>query len=352
MNRPFYPSNVLRVSRSSHLWWDCEAIPPSISSLHFPSPTPPHPTPPHPSASVHPLRAWLGIPPSAPPDQRCPQPNSPRCAAASTPRHAPSPAPSHPTHAVRAALHSPMGRKRVPMASMRSLPMEPGPDRIRSPGTGDGVRPDRGASAVDLTSPDFVWRKGPFSHGRSRLLAHSLSGHLPHSVRRPAVGRRRLFLRPACLPACPHFPALIERAASPIEEMRSGSVGKIPSLPVRMGRRNRPQRLRRSPREAPIADWRSPRERAGAAKHSRPASERRCATAWRPGIRANLRAARGALQCAPFLGWLANRALPMAVPPEKSARFVRSLRSAQECPRSSREALPGSGCRPPGGASP
>jgi hypothetical protein len=45
------------------------------------------------------------------------------------------------------------------MAPLRALPMEPGPDRIRSPGTGDGVRPDRGASAVAV-SPEF-WVTSP-----------------------------------------------------------------------------------------------------------------------------------------------------------------------------------------------
>jgi hypothetical protein len=56
---------------------------------------------------------------------------------------------------------------------------------------------------------------------------------------------------------------------------------------------------------------------------------------------------RGALQCAPFLGWLAGSGFPTAISPEKSARFVRSLHSAVEDPRSARGALPGSGCRPP-----
>jgi hypothetical protein len=76
------------------------------------------------------------------------------------------------------------------MAPLRSPPMEPGPERIGSPGTGDGVRPDCGASAVDLTSHPFLWRKGPFSHGKSRPIA---------------------------------------TAASRIEGTRSRSVGKIPS---------------------------------------------------------------------------------------------------------------------------
>jgi hypothetical protein len=60
-----------------------------------------------------------------------------------------------------------------PMAPMRSLPMGPGPHRIGSPVIGDGVRPDRGASAVYLTSHDFTSRKEPFSHGKRGVSTYS-----------------------------------------------------------------------------------------------------------------------------------------------------------------------------------
>jgi hypothetical protein len=69
----------------------------------------------------------------------------------------------------------------------------------------------------------------------------------------------------------------------------------------------------------------------------------------RLGIRANLPPPfLGLLAGSGFLtGDLAGRAFPAAISPEKSPWFVRSLHSSFECPRSSREALSGSGCRPP-----
>jgi hypothetical protein len=53
---------------------------------------------------------------------------------------------------LQTASHQAMGRKCLPIAPMHSLSMEPGPDRIGSPGTGDCVRPDDGASAVAVSA--------------------------------------------------------------------------------------------------------------------------------------------------------------------------------------------------------
>jgi hypothetical protein len=44
-------------------------------------------------------------------------------------RGPPTLAPPDPTHAAKAVFHYPLGRKRLPMAPMRALPMEPGPDQ-------------------------------------------------------------------------------------------------------------------------------------------------------------------------------------------------------------------------------
>jgi hypothetical protein len=99
------------VGRSAH----------SIPSLLFPSPTPP--------IHFHPSR------PSRP-SRPCPARYSPPFTPRSIPRisrTAPHPMPlliaergRMPTHELRAALHSPLGRKRLPMAPMSSLQTEPG----------------------------------------------------------------------------------------------------------------------------------------------------------------------------------------------------------------------------------
>jgi hypothetical protein len=139
---------------------------------------------------------------------------------------------------------------------MRSLPIDPCHGRIGSPRVGGGVRLDRGAWVClfgiflgDFTSHDSIWRKEPFSHENSRLSAQSLSGY-PHSVRGPKVGRRRFL---SCRPACPHFSSSATAAAL-IDETRSGSVLKIPSLweavGLQPGLRGRPSAGGAKPRTA------------------------------------------------------------------------------------------------------